>query len=173
MKFQWKPHARKLRKLDVQAVGDELEQLREKNGGRLTPADVVEAARRRRSAMHKAFTWNNDAAADAYRLVEAQHLLRSIEVRVTVETPGKPTKVLTRLYVHNEPTEKDLLDDPDAEPAYTSIQTVLTDADATKQLLAKARRDIQIYKRKYVILRTLAHFDTLFDAIDDLLESAE
>lgn len=72
--------ANKLRKLDPQKVGDELEALRVENNGELRKDAIVEAARLRTSPLHEAFTWDDEEAAHQYRLREAGHLVTSIVV---------------------------------------------------------------------------------------------
>lgn len=51
-------------------------------GGVIHPADVVEVARDPKSAMHNQFEWDDDEAAQAYRLQQARALIRRIRVDV-------------------------------------------------------------------------------------------
>ena len=51
---------------DAQVIGEALEEIRLKAGGELTPGAVVEAARTKRSALHKHFEWNDAVAAEAF-----------------------------------------------------------------------------------------------------------
>src|SRR5262245_27290044 len=50
--------------------------------GFLTPRAVVEAARPEGSTLHPYFLWDDQAAAEEYRLAQARHLVRSVTVRV-------------------------------------------------------------------------------------------
>lgn len=52
--------------------------------GRLTPEDVLAAARDKSSPLHDSFEWDDDAAAHAYRLDQARGLIRRVRVFVTV-----------------------------------------------------------------------------------------
>jgi len=70
-------------KLTEQAIA-ELKAL-EDGRGRLTPEQVVEAARPAESALHACFTWNNSEAAERWRIEEARELIRSVRIEVTVE----------------------------------------------------------------------------------------
>jgi hypothetical protein len=51
--------------------------------GELLEEDVLLAARDPKSAMHDHFEWNNSKAAEAYRLEQARHLIRSVTIKVT------------------------------------------------------------------------------------------
>ena len=72
--------------IDAQVAGEELARISDSQGGELTPAAVVEAATPEASPLHPAFTWDDSQAAVEYRLQQARHLIRSIEI-VRVEKP--------------------------------------------------------------------------------------
>lgn len=63
-----------------QAVGEDLENLRQQQGGKLTAPNVVERAGEPTSPMHSMFTWNDVDAAHQFRLEEARLLLRSMVI---------------------------------------------------------------------------------------------
>ena len=65
---------------------DALKEIAKRDGGLLRPQAVVDAARSVSSPLHGAFCWNNTEAAQKYRLLQAQQLIRSF--RVTVEDNG-------------------------------------------------------------------------------------
>lgn len=70
----------------------ELFALAAQHGGRLSPRAVVDAARDPASVLHSRFEWDDSAAAEGFRLVQAQGLLRSVKIRVVVESRD-PTRV--------------------------------------------------------------------------------
>lgn len=78
------------RKLDAQKVGEELERLRTEHGGKLEKKVVIEAARHPECPLHNAFTWDDQKAADRYRLREAQTLLSALVI--VDEATGEETK---------------------------------------------------------------------------------
>jgi hypothetical protein len=64
----------------------ELERIR-KVHKELRAADVVEAARPEDAPLHPAFTWDDGAAAERWRRLEARTLIRAIVVKVDAEQP--------------------------------------------------------------------------------------
>ncbi|HUD75319.1 MAG TPA: hypothetical protein VMQ76_09630, partial [Terracidiphilus sp.] len=60
---------------------DALRAIADKNGGLLLPEKVVEAARPVSSPLHSWFEWNDNKAAENYRIWQARQL-----IRVTVQT---------------------------------------------------------------------------------------
>lgn len=68
---------------EAQRVGPELFRLARQ--GVLTAEAVVEAARNRRSVLHRYIEWDDEAAAYEFRLVQARTLIRSIAIEVKNE----------------------------------------------------------------------------------------
>jgi hypothetical protein len=66
------------------AVTQAILALSDVHGGRLTPEQVVSAARDRRSPLHAVFEWDDKKAAASHRLFQARVLIKS--VRLTIET---------------------------------------------------------------------------------------
>lgn len=71
---------------DRKTVELELEKIRLKGGGVLTPDAVVASAKRATSPLHGYFTWDNDAAAEQWRREQARALIRSVQVITTTST---------------------------------------------------------------------------------------
>ncbi len=63
----------------AQEVGDELQRLRDRDG-KIETLLVVNEAKKKRSPLHGAFQWDDSLAAHEYRLDQARHLIRSIEI---------------------------------------------------------------------------------------------
>jgi hypothetical protein len=62
----------------AEVVGAELERIR--SDGELTASAVVEAAKPKGSPLHPLIEHSNKKAADAYRLIQARRLIRSVEI---------------------------------------------------------------------------------------------
>jgi len=75
----------------------ELSRLTEEGGGTLLAVRVVDAARPPRSTLHRYFEWDDSIAGEAYRLIQAGALIRSVRVISTIET----IHIATPKYVHN------------------------------------------------------------------------
>jgi hypothetical protein len=129
--------------VDPQVAGETLEAIRDKNDGDLTPETIVDAARRRRSPLHKAFEWDDESAADGYRREQARYILRSIKV-VYLETEDKEEKTV-RAFVR-------LSND---EP-YQPMIHVLSDPAKAARLLVKARAEMQSWIARYESLEEIA-----------------
>lgn len=65
--------------ITAQVAGEELERIREEHGT-LTPPLVVDEARPEDAPLHPVFEWNNETAAEQYRLVQARTLIRTVEI---------------------------------------------------------------------------------------------
>lgn len=71
----------KIKVRDRRAIREALDDIRGANSeGLLVPEEIVEAARDDDSPMHGWFTWDDTAAAKQWRLMQARHLIREIEV---------------------------------------------------------------------------------------------
>lgn len=79
-KFQFTEGSRVPKGLDPNKAHSELERIREKYGA-LTAEAVVQESQAKDSVLHDVFEWNNDTAAENYRLQQARTFIRVI-VRV-------------------------------------------------------------------------------------------
>lgn len=67
----------------------------EKKEGHATPEALVERARPKSSPMHDCFEWDDRAAAEEHRKMQARTLIRSIEVVDGVREPYRPFVFVT------------------------------------------------------------------------------
>lgn len=82
-----------MKRIEKQAlVKAELLHLAETQGGAVSPRSVVEVARDPANILHGFFEWDDARAGEAFRLVQAQGLIRSVKIRVVVESK-EPTRV--------------------------------------------------------------------------------
>lgn len=142
-----------IRGLKAQQVGEELERIRTLHNGRLTPKDVVQAAERKGSPLHRYFEWNDAKAGIKHRITQAGCLIRSIEVVVEVKKgPSRDYRAFVSVR-------------RDKDRSYTSLGHALSDADMRKQLLAEAWREIEGWRKRYA---TLSEFTRVFRVIDKM-----
>ena len=131
--------------ITAQDVGLELEAIRTRHGS-LTPQSVVKEARSEESPLHSCFTWNNDEAAEQYRLHEARRLIVSIRI---VNGPASP---VVPVYVS--------ITTPEKSREYRPTTEVMSDEKIKERFMDELRRFIETLERKYKGLRDL----------DDVLE---
>lgn len=148
MIYQWRPEARV--KIDAQAAGEELERIRVCGNGRLVAAQVVDASRPDDAPLHDHFEWDDQQAAEQFRIDQARYLIRSITV--SVETPEQVSQVRAFVSVIR-----------DEDRSYTSIAHALSDEDLRTQVLQKAWAELEAWRKRYAELIELAD---MFSAID-------
>lgn len=154
-----------IREEDVVRVGNELQDLADKNGKQFDASLVVEAARSPASAMHRYFEWDDSAAAQQWRLSQARSLIRSIHVKIVVKDGPEPETAYTRKYHHVRTSE------PDAESAtaYVPIEVVTSRENYMNQVLANAERELFAWRervRTYQSLKEFQRFKGIIQAID-------
>ena len=134
----------------------ELNLIHKRNKGILRPADVVDFARDKKTALHNKFEWNNGKAADKYRLQQARQL---ITVYVEYINTGSETKEV-QVYVSLTPDRKK------TNGGYRKTIDILSNKVQKKQLLEDAYYELQTFVNKYGHLQELA--STITAAIKDL-----
>ena len=145
MTYQWRP-ATKIR-ANAQAAGEQMEHLNETVG--LTPKNLLDANRNPDAPLYGEFDWNDETAAEKYRLSQASHIIRSIAVQKT-DGEGKSTvRAFFKVY--------------DNEATYRSITAIFEDSQSREALLSRAIRELKSFKNKY---ETLCELSRVFDCID-------
>lgn len=126
-------------------VISELQRIASEHGGQLRPADVVEAAKPIDSPLHSKFEWDDNEAAQRYRLWQARQL-----IAVTVEYIGSGKEaVLSRVFVS-------LSSDRRGDGGYRSITAVMGDQRRRSELLNDAMKEMESFQSKYAELQELA-----------------
>ena len=143
----------KARLVRSEKVYTELERIRAASDGLLSPADVVRAARAKRSPLHGLFTWDDTAAAQEWRIHEARNLIRVI-VQVLPQT-GEETTV----YVS-------LSQDRKNEGGYRHVAEVIYDDDLRTDMLATAMDELRALQKKYKKLKELAAVFAALEEVD-------
>ena len=122
-------------KADPQKIGKALEAISVQRGGKLTPPAVVDAARDRKSVLHRHFEWDDAKAAEQHRLEQARSLIRSIHVESTEASNGYTRGFLS---VRDE-----------AGMSYRTVTEVLGSADLQRSVLEQAERDLIAFEARY------------------------
>lgn len=141
------------------AVKEELEIVRVSNGGRLTPASVLEYARDESTALWKvideAGLWDDSVAAEQARLLFCQQVI--IRVKVQVIDNDKPVSI--RAYVN-------LMDERRKGGGYKLISDVANTEEGLERLYATALGELKAFRKKYALLK---HLGPILSSIDSFL----
>ena len=126
-------------------VDRELQRLSLKLGHVPTAEEVLDSARPAKSLLHRFFTWDDRAAAEAHRREEASRMLQVSRFIVELRQHGELTRVSVRKYVsihRGEPMKlrNEALDEPDARAA----------------MIAHAMTALRSWCRQYCDLQELA-----------------
>lgn len=133
-------------KADAQKVCNELRQI----GEEFTPEEIVEAAKDNTKELHKCFEWDNDKAANSYRLYQARILTSQIIFkRETVEDEPSPTPVR----VFNK---------TDSSGGYKIPERTFKVQSEYESLLQRAYAELRAFKLKY---QALSELSEIFDLI--------
>ena len=124
-----------------------LKEIAKRDGGLLRPQAVVNAARPKDSPLHSAFCWNNTEAAQKYRLLQAQQLIRSF--RVTVEDNGAKYETPVFVGVSTDRTGEK------CENPYRLAEDVAKSADLQAVAEADALEQLRGVKARYEHLKRL------------------
>ena len=132
--------------IDAQTVADEISEI----GEDVTAEQIVDKARDEQTELHKCFTWDNDIAAEKYRIIEARQVVRHL---VREELPdAKNDTPPTRVFYKTNNGE-----------GYKHIErTIMKKEDEYQALLARAMMELRAFKAKYSMLEELRE---IFDLI--------
>ena len=111
------------------AVADRIERIRLRNGGLLTPNDVVTDAEDKSSPLHSFFTWDDEKAAKERRLDQARDLIRSVRYELIIDT----LRIEAPCYVRDPRVSSD-------EQGYGAVAEFRNDEDVAK---AAVRYELQ------------------------------
>ena len=139
---------------DPQAVGESLEAIRIEHGGHLRPEHVLGSAMKRRSPLRQYFEWDDTQAAHQYRLSQAAYLIRSVVVAPSGEDE---TFEPVRAFVCIGGTD-------DQPKAFTHICQAMRDERQRGQVIQRARKELQDWRRRYADLESFAEIFTAIDA---------
>ena len=143
--------------VSAQTAGEELEKI-EARDGEITPSAVVDAARPEDSALHKVFEWDDEKAAEQYRLHQAQHFIRCIVVK---PVENDEVKEPVRMFVNRNPTDEGQV----KAGSYINYRSAFENPDSREVILRNAKHELQVFRNKYNQLKELAK---VFEAIDEL-----
>lgn len=143
----------------AQVAGEHLENLKQQNGGIITPQIVLDDSRDEQAVLHSCFTWDDSVAAENYRLYQARKIISSLTVTVEkINAPEEP-KMVTAL-VNISPLR--------TKGKYVSVEVAMNDVAYREQVLQNALSELRAFQNKYSTYKELAG---VCKAIDDFAET--
>lgn len=143
--------------VSAQVAGEELEKIRERNGY-VEAADLLEASRAENAPLHSCFEWDDDKAAENYRLYQAKDIIRNIVVKVEKADGGEPSAVRAFVSVTVDKTAAQ----------YQPINIALDNPDYRQIVLMNALTKLEEFRRTYKDFQELSE---VFKAIDNFADS--
>lgn len=137
----------------AQKYGPEINRLIEEKG-RISPADVVEAAKQEDNPLHEGwFTWDVQKAAEERWLEQAGELIRYIQVEIeTVEGEEETIRIF-----HSVST--------DEGPRYVNLRIISEDDKMQEEVIQAAYRELLLWRSKY---KLYVEFFSIVQAIESL-----
>jgi hypothetical protein len=144
----------------AQKYGSHIAVLIEENNGSIIAAQIVDDAKKKTSPLNDYFEWNDKRAANRWRLRQAAHLLRSIQVMIK-DDEGMETE--TRAF-HNVTIDDSYAMEP--ERVNVTVQRVLSEDNLREQIIDKALKQLDAWRKKY---KQYKEFTEIVSVIDELL----
>lgn len=147
--YKWKVPG--LIPVDAETAGKELTRIYERDGA-IAPETLVNESRADTAPLHHCFEWDNDKAAEKYRISQAGNIIRHIVIENPEDASGTQVPPV-RAFVHTKIVS-----------GYEPIEIVISSAEKCKDLLEQATRDMQWFTQKYKNLRELDAVRAAMDA---------
>jgi hypothetical protein len=132
----------------------------EQRDGIITPPAIVEAARVKSSSLHRHFQWDDNKAAEEFRLWQARQL-------VGVVLYQRPPDGLQRVYT-SVIVETTTNGDTEMVRAYVSTERCLHDPEMRQQVLQQAVAEIGRWAHKYRCFHELRTIVAVVDKFQKL-----
>lgn len=112
----------------------------------ITPKAILDFARDENSELHKCFEWDNDSAAEKYRIIQAGNVIRMLYI-VPKNADAPPVRVLSRT----------------SDTVYQPTRTFVKNQNEYEDLLKRALSELESFRLKY---KTLSELEQVFEQID-------
>lgn len=111
-------------------------------GEDVSPQEVLEKARDENTELHKCFIWDDEVAAEKYRVQQARNVLRFLVIKEETEPEDRPE---IRFFYKT-----------DSESGYKPTEFIVKNEDEHKLLLERAWAELRAFKAKYSMLEELS-----------------
>lgn len=112
----------------------------------ITPKAILDFARDENSELHKCFEWDNDLAAEKYRIIQAGNVIRMLYI-VQKDEDTPPVRVLSKT----------------SNTVYQPTRTFLKNQNEYEDLLKRALSELESFRLKY---KTFSELEQVFEQID-------
>ena len=137
--YKWAEHARQ--NVTAQKAGEAVTRIIETKGDCST-ADLVAAARSKRSLIHNLFTWDDRHAADLYRRTEARSVLNNL--RIFVESSGEEISIISHVHVTIN-----------GAGTYVTTARAMSEQELRAQVMSEALQGLQGWQKRFHDLEEL------------------
>lgn len=154
-------------------IQEELEIIRQQNGGTIPPKAMVNFARDPETTLHSKFEWDDSVGGEQYRLWQARVLIKVfVKYEPKNSEANKPQTVsvdVAKVTPKSRPIPGvvSLISDRTAGRGYRLTEDVMADPVLRAELLEQAKRELRRVRDKYELFVELAE---VFVAIDQVLE---
>lgn len=108
----------------------------------VTPEILLEIARPKNNLLHKYFEWNNENAAEGFRLIQARRILRCIYIEIK---PGVEIRAYHHCFIEES-----------LDNQYVSLDMAMESPQLWKQVVSKALREAEAWRERYKTYKELA-----------------
>jgi hypothetical protein len=122
--------------------------------GKLTPELIVQSSKNKKSVLHSYFEWNNERAAEKWRLNQASRLLTQIEVTTINDGQPKVVRAFEIIRTANGYTN--------TAPEYSSSSS------SSRLLISSCLADLRRVRNKldgHSITEPISHIDKAIEAL--------
>ena len=141
-------------KADAEIVYSEIQSI----GNQYTPQQIVDKARDSSTELHKLFEWDDSKAAESYRCIQAQNIIRMLVIQP--EENAEESKIpLVRAIVSQNASNHN----------YEPIQITVRNDESYQRLLKTALKELDAFKTKY---SKLPELESVIEAIEETLRCA-
>lgn len=108
---------------------------------KITPLELLDSAKSKKSPIHDFFEWNDGIAAEKYRIHQARTILNSISI---VVDDGPPIKAYFNLINEN------------SDRVYLTLETAQADENLWSQVVESALRELEHWRERYKTYKELS-----------------
>lgn len=145
-------------KVPAKVVGEKIEEIID-SGDELNKFTFLDASRPEDSSTHCLFEWDDDKAAELYRLHQSSNIIRNLHIEVSNVDSDEIR--ITPAYINVE------RNNAKNYASYRRIDVALSDSGMRNIVLENAKRDMRIFRNKYGSLKELSK---VIYEINELLE---